>query len=78
MGKQSFKYIGLCMGIYLCLSAIEIFLCKPLVDFIGTGFWTHMLVYSCLLLIANPIATYFIIKRFFKFEPEIIVANNRK
>lgn len=72
MGKQTFKYIGLCMAIYLSMSVVEIFLCKPFIDFIGTGFWTHMVVYCVLLLLVNPVVTYFVIDKFFKFEPEVI------
>lgn len=76
MGKQTFKYIGLCTAIYLCISAVEIFLGSPLIDFIGTDFWTHIIVYCLLLLIVNPTVVYFVIYKFFKFEPEII--NTRK
>ena len=76
MGKQTIKYIGLCIGIYLCLSVVEIFLLRPLVDFIGTGFWTHMIVYCVLLLVINPVSTYFIIEKFFNFNPETIEINN--
>lgn len=57
MGKQAFKYILVCMGIYLGISAIEIFLLESLVDFISTKFWIHFIVYIILLLVVNPILT---------------------
>ena len=67
MGKQTFKYILLCTAIYGVLSLIEI-LIKPLIEMIDNGYWTIMIVYNVLLLIINPIATYFIVNKCFKFE----------
>lgn len=57
MGKQMFKYVLVCMGTYMSMAAVEIFLLKPLVDFFGTDFWTHLLVYAILLLVVNPVIT---------------------
>lgn len=55
MSKVFIKYLGIYMGVYLVLAAIEIFILKPLVDFIGTNFWIHMGVYSVLLIVINPV-----------------------
>ena len=68
MVKQTLKYIIFCMAIYLSISAIEIFLLPPLIDFISTDFWIHMYVYIFLLLVLNPIIIKLISDRFFKFE----------
>lgn len=57
MGKNAFKYIFLCLSAYLLLCVIEVFLLRPLVDFIGFGFLSHLIVYLVLFLIINPIAT---------------------
>ncbi len=54
MGKKTLPYIGLCTGTYLLISAFEIFLCHPLVDFIGFGYRIHLIVYAILLLAINP------------------------
>ena len=55
MSKAFIKYLGIYMGIYLVLAAIEIFILKPLVDFLGTNFWIHMCVYSVLFIVVNPV-----------------------
>ena len=55
MGKKTFPYILLCTGLYLILSAVEIFLLKPLIDFLGTGYRIHLAVNVILLLIVNPL-----------------------
>ncbi len=55
MGKKTLPYIGICTGLYLLLSAAEIFLGKPLVDFIGFGYRLHLLIYTILLLLINPL-----------------------
>ena len=60
MGKKTFPYILLCTGLYLILSAIEIFLLKPLVDFLGTGYRIHLVVNLILLLIVNPFLVRFL------------------
>lgn len=71
MGKQTFKYILLCIVIYGALSGIEI-LIKPLIEMIDNSYWTIMIVYNVLLLIINPVVTYFIVNKCFKFESEEI------
>lgn len=78
MGKQTFKYIGLCIAFYLCISLLELFFANPLIDFIGTGFWIHMITYCILLILINPILTYFLVNRLFKFEPDIITSKVNK
>lgn len=78
MGKQTIKYIGLCMLIFLVLSVIEIFLLRPLIDFIGTDFWTHFIVYNVFLLLINPFATKYAINKFFDFKSEDIIEETIK
>lgn len=75
MGKQTFKYILLCIGIYLCLSAIEIFLFKPLINLIDTRFIIHVIIYNVFLLVVNPIAVKLIIDKFFNFKSDEIIEN---
>lgn len=67
MGKQAFKYIFLCIVIYGALSLIGI-LIKPLIEMIDSSYWTIMITYNVLLLVINPIATYFIVNKCFKFD----------
>ena len=57
MNKTMLKYMLLCMCIFLSLSVIEIFLLKPLFDFITTNYWGHFIIYLILLLIVNPLLT---------------------
>lgn len=78
MGKQTFKYIGFCLGIYLLLSAIEIFLFRPLVDFIGTSFWTYFVVYNVFLILLNPLLTKLIVNKFFVFKTDVELKNVNK
>lgn len=73
MGKQGFKYILLCIGIYLCISAIEIFLFKPLINLIDTRFITHLIIYNVFLLLVNPIVVKLIIDKFFDFKSDEII-----
>ena len=73
MGKQGFKYILLCIGIYLCMSAIEIFLFKPLINLIDTRFITHLIIYNVFLLLVNPIVVKLIIDKFFDFKSDEII-----
>lgn len=68
MGKYTFKYILMCMGIYLALSTIEIFAFKPLINLIDTRFTTHLIVYNVFLLIVNPIVTKLIVSKLFKMD----------
>lgn len=70
MGKQAIKYVPLCMGIYLALSAFEIFALRPLINLFETRFWVLMIIYNIFLLIVNPIATKLIIDKFFNFKSE--------
>ena len=73
MGKQALKYIPLCVGIYLCLSVIEIFLFKPLINLIDTRFTTHLIVYNVFLLIVNPIVTKLVVDKFFNFKSNEVI-----
>lgn len=57
MGKKAFAYVGVCMGIFLGLTAAEFFVFDPLLDFISQGFWGHFIMYMILLLIINPLLT---------------------
>lgn len=65
MGKQGFKYVPLCIGIYLVLAAIEIFLFKPLINLVTTKFLYHVIIYNVFLLIANPIVTKLLVEKIF-------------
>lgn len=68
MGKQGLKYVPLCMVIYLALSAIEIFAFKPLINLITISFINHVIIYNVFLLLINPLATYLLANKIFKFE----------
>ena len=57
MGKDTFRYIGTCMLIYLSLAALELFLLEPVLDMIVQGFWFHFCIYMFLLLIVDPLLT---------------------
>ena len=76
MGKDAFKYLGLCIGFNLLLALIEIFILRPLVDFVGTNFITHVIVYNILFIIINPTIVALLIKKLFKFEYKIESNNN--
>lgn len=67
MGKQGLKYVLLCIGIYLLLSTIEIFVFKPLINLVTVSFINHVIIYNVFLLLINPFATYLIVNKFFKF-----------
>lgn len=60
---EGLKYTLLCMAIYLTLCGIEVFILKPLVDFIGDSFWIYFIVYNIFFIIINPFLTYFIYER---------------
>ncbi|MBR4421823.1 MAG: hypothetical protein IKS69_04750 [Erysipelotrichaceae bacterium] len=60
MDKKTIPYILLCTGLYLIVSAIEFFPLKPLIDFLGTGYKIHLIVYLILLLIVNPIIVHYL------------------
>ena len=51
------KYTVLCMGLYLSLAALEIFLLNPLADFFGSSYRSHLIFYLVLLLVLDPIIT---------------------
>ena len=55
MGKNTFRYILFCMGTFLLLTLIEIFLMKPLFDFISDTFWGSLWIYTAVILIVNPL-----------------------
>ena len=57
MKMNLLRYFFLCMLIYLSLSAIEIFLLKPVIDMITSRFWWQLVIYGILLLIVNPLVT---------------------
>ena len=64
MKKKMFRYLLICMGIYLTLTVIEIFPLRPLVDMITMNFWGRMAIYLILFLIVDPLAMRFIADRF--------------
>lgn len=63
MGKQTLKYICTCIGIYLLLFVIEIFVLKNLIDFIGSDFKTYLIIYNVFLFAINPIVSWMIVKK---------------
>jgi len=54
------KYTLICILIQLVLLFIEIFILKPIIDFFGNGFVNNLIVYVILILVFNPIITYFL------------------
>lgn len=61
--SERLKYTLLCMGVYLLLCLIEVFVLKPLVDFINDSFLTYFVVYNIFFILINPILTYCIYER---------------
>ena len=65
------KYTVLCMGLYLSLAALEIFLLSPLADFFGSSYQSHLIFYLILLLVLDPIITRILSEKIRKhFDPE--------
>ena len=71
MGKDTFRYIGLCMALYLTMAAIEYFLMGPLADFISQDYRVHLIAYLLCLLLINPALTRSIADRFSKYGDRI-------
>jgi len=63
MKKQLLIYYLCSTALYLFLAAIEIFVLRPLVDFAGFGYRSHLLVYGILLLVINPVLCYLLMQR---------------
>ena len=70
--KDGFVFTLEIMGIYLGLSTIEIFILRPLIDFMSTNFMFHLGFYMACLLIINPIVTWLIGKLLPFHAPELI------
>lgn len=70
MIKQTFKYIGLCVGLFMLLALIEIFLLRLLINLITTNFNAHVIIYNVLFLIINPIIIKLVIDKFFNIKLE--------
>ena len=64
MKKKMFRYFLICVGTYLILAAVEIFLLGPLVDMITVKFWGRFAIYCVLLLIVDPLIMRFVADRF--------------
>ncbi|MBQ1483477.1 MAG: hypothetical protein IIZ28_07910 [Erysipelotrichaceae bacterium] len=64
MGKDTFRYIGLCMLIYLSIAAVQIFFLDPVIDLAVQGFFPHLYVHIALLLIFDPILTAYLLSKF--------------
>lgn len=60
---EGLKYAGICMGIYLFISLIEVFAFLPLINVFNEGFWVHFIIYNVLFIIINPVLTYFIYEK---------------
>ena len=55
MNKEFFSYTAMYLIMLLTLDGIEILILKPLIDFISTNYWIHLLVYGILIIFINPI-----------------------
>ena len=64
MGKDTLKYIALCMLVYLGMTSVEFFVLDPLIDFVLKGFFNHLYVYLFLVLVINPLLTKKIVNSF--------------
>ncbi|MBQ5444957.1 MAG: hypothetical protein IIU29_07205 [Erysipelotrichaceae bacterium] len=64
MGKDTFRFIGLSMLIYLSIAALQIFLLDPVIDLAVWGFFPHLYVHIALLVIIDPIITRYLLGRF--------------
>ena len=75
MGKQSFKYVLICMGIYLGLTLVEVFLIKLLIDLITSSYVANVIIYNVFLLVINPLAVKLIVDKCFDFSADTIEIN---
>ena len=66
---NSIKYILSCMLIYLSIFLLELFLLNPLLDGISENYIIRIIIYAFLMLIINPIITFYIGERL-PFNPE--------
>lgn len=69
MKKQLFIYSCLCIGIYLSLCLVEFTLLRPLVDFIGSGFWIRFAAAAITLFLVDPLATR-LLAELYRFRPD--------
>ena len=57
-------YFGLCLGTYLSLVIIEIFVLEALINMFTTHFFYKVIIYSILLLLINPFLTKFLTDKY--------------
>ena len=63
MGKDTFKYIGICMGIYLSLAAVGLLLLNIVSDLFPSGVYTPLILQLIYLLIIDPLLTRYLSDR---------------
>ena len=59
-----FRFLGFTLGIYLGLFLLELLALSPLLDIWGKDFRLRILIWNILLLIVDPLLTWFLTKRF--------------
>lgn len=62
--RNNFVYFGLCLGIYLSLAVIEIFIFEALINMITTHFFYKVIIYSVIFLLINPFLTKFLTDKY--------------
>lgn len=67
MKLKLFYHYLLCLAIYLGLAFVEIILANPIMDIVTNTQTTRFIIYLVLVVIINPIATYFL-KNLIKVE----------
>lgn len=66
--KKAVFTILLSLIVYLLLGFIEVYVFRPIVDFIYVDMDSYMMTYGVCILFINPIITCFVSKRIMKFE----------
>lgn len=66
---NSIKYILACMIIYISIFLLELLLMNPLIDGISENYIIRIIIYSFMMLIINPIITFYLGERL-PFNPE--------
>lgn len=64
MEHDLFRYFGVYTLAHLILAALQFFVFDWLIDFIGTGLWTHVKAHLVLLLVIDPLLIRCVLSRF--------------
>lgn len=56
---DGFLYVLVCMGTFILASLFEIYALKPLFSFISTSYKFLYILYAIIIIVINPIITYF-------------------